>query len=239
MTIKPLENPGGHTRIIELLQKRAEMLAPVGTKEREGRYAALLSRCRTSTARDLTFALYKEIADHEKETKKRVRRRLARTGAVFVEAIERFVGDLLRARADDSASGRIFHAMGKTSFDDDPVNYDVFAGVLKGLKALELVGHETGQTRFRKVPEWGVSATLPGRASRFWATAKLVEFAEHRGIRLDNIGDHFQPEPPHNPLVLRDYATGRGANRERGPNHQKLHAHEADKETCSRHTGAE
>ena len=96
------------------------------------------------------------------------------------------------------------------------MNYDVFMGVLKGLKALELVGHEQGRTRFRKIPEWGISATLPGRASRFWATAKLVEFAEHRGIRLDNIGDHFQPEPPHNPLVLRDYATGKGANRERG-----------------------
>ena len=88
--------------------------------------------------------------------------------------------------------------------------------VLEGLKALELVGHEKGRTRFRKVPEWGVSATLPGRASRFWATAQLIEFAEHRGIRLDNIGDHFQPEPPHNPLVLRDYATGKGVNRERG-----------------------
>jgi hypothetical protein len=107
MTIKPLENSGGRTRIIELLQKRAKTLAPVATNEPEDRYAALLSRCCTSTARDLTFALYKEIAHYEKETKKRVRRRLARTGVVFVDAIERFVGDLLRAKADNSASGLI------------------------------------------------------------------------------------------------------------------------------------
>lgn len=190
---------------------REEMLAP------EDRYAALLSRCRSSPARKLTFDLYNEIADWEQKTKRRVRRRRARSGVVFVDAIERFVGDLLRARGDSKASGLIYHATGKTSFDDDPVNYDVFMKLLEGLKAIGLVDHERGRTRFLKVKEWGVSATLRGRAPRFWATEKLIRFAEDRGIGLDNIGDHFRPEPPHNPLVLRDYATGRGRNRERGP----------------------
>ena len=195
-----------HARLVALLEKRAEMLAPEGPKEPEDRYAALLSRCHSSEAEGLIHQVFGELAHWRRiSSGKRVRQFRSKRGQAYHEAIERFVGDLLRARADNSASGLIFHALGKTSFDDDPVNYDVFAGVLKGLKALELVGHEMGRTRFRKVPEWGVSATLPGRASRFWATAKLIEFAEHRGIRLDNIGDHFQPEPPHNPLVLRDY----------------------------------
>ena len=79
----------------------------------------------------------------------------AKRGQAYHEAIERFVGDLLRARADNNASGRIYHAMGKTSFDDDPVNYDVFAGVLKGLKALELVGHETGANAVQEDPRVG------------------------------------------------------------------------------------
>jgi hypothetical protein len=48
------------------------------------------------------------------------------------------------------------------------------------------------------------------------ATDKLIDFAEPYGIRLDNIGDQFKPEPPSNPLVLRDYASGKGVNRERG-----------------------
>jgi hypothetical protein len=217
MTMKAPEYLGGHARLVALLEKRAEMLAPVGTKEPEDRYAALLSRCRSSQAEGLIHQVFGELAHWQRASEKRVRQFRAKRGQAYHEAIERFVGDLLRARADDSASGLIFHAMGKTSFDDDPVNYDVFVGVLKGLKALELVGHEKGQTRFRKVPEWGVSATLPGRASRFWATTKLIEFAERSGIRLNNISDHFQPEPPHNPLVLRDYATGKGVNREQGP----------------------
>ena len=214
--MKPLENLGGHARLVALVEKRAEMLASVGTKEPEDRYAALLSRSRSSQAEGLIHQVFGELAHWQRASERRFRQFRAKRGQAYHEAIERFVGDLLRARADNSASGLIFHALGKTSFDDDPVNYDVFVGVLEGLKALELVGHEKGRTRFRKVPEWGVSATIPGRASRFWATAKLVEFAEHHGIRLDNIGDHFKPEPPHNPLVLRDYATGKGVNRERG-----------------------
>jgi hypothetical protein len=216
MTMKAPEYLGGHARLVALLEKRAEMLAPEGPKEPEDRYAALLSRCHSSEAEGLIHQVFGELAHWQRASGKRVRQFRAKRGQTYHEAIERFVGDLLRAQDYSNASGRIYHATGKTSFDDDPVNYDVFMGVLKGLKALELVGHEQGRTRFRKIPEWGVSATLPGRASRLWATAKLVEFAEHRGIRLDNIGDHFQPEPPHNPLVLRDYATGKGANRERG-----------------------
>jgi hypothetical protein len=216
MTMKAPENLGGHARLVDLLEKRAEMLAPVSTKEPEDRYAALLSRGRTSAARDLVRQVFGEITHWQRESGRRVRKYRAKSGSAFHDAVERIIGDLLRARADNNASGRIYHAMGKTSFDDDPVNYDVFMKALQALKALELVGHKNGRTRFRKVPEWGVSTTLPGRASRFWATAKLVEFAEHRGIRLDNIGDHFRPEPPHNPLVLRDYATGKGVNRERG-----------------------
>jgi hypothetical protein len=74
-----------------------------------------------------------------------------------VDAIERFVGDLLRARADNNASGRVYHALGKTAFEDDPVNYDVFTGVLDGLKALGFVGHKKGQTRYRKTGLWAVT----------------------------------------------------------------------------------
>jgi hypothetical protein len=44
-----------------------------------------------------------------------------------------------------------------------------------------------------------------------------MKLAKTFGIHEGNINDHFKPEPPTNPLVLRDYATGRGVNRERGP----------------------
>jgi hypothetical protein len=198
--------PEGRDTLIGLVKAREETLDP------PDRYAALLSRCQTS-ARELTFALCNEITDWQLRTGKRRGRRY-KTGVVFVDAIERFVGDLLRAKADKNCSGRIYHALGRDDFDDVPVSYDLFKNVLNGLKALELVGHEMGQQRYSKGP-FG-TAQLPGRASRFWATDKLVKLAEHYGVRLDAIKDHFKPDPPYNPLVLRDYAVGKGVNKERG-----------------------
>jgi hypothetical protein len=58
---------------------------------------------------------------------------------------------------------------------------------------------------------------MHGHASRFWARGKLLKLSEHFGIDSTNVDEHFTPEPPKHPLVLRDYATGRGRHRERGP----------------------
>jgi hypothetical protein len=126
--------------------------------------------------------------------------------------------DLLRARVGETATGRIFHATGKSSFTNDPVKYDMFMRAFEGLKALEFVGHHKGQTRYRRTGfSEKHSVALPGRAARFWATPKLVKLAGTFGIHEGNVGDHFKPELPSNPLVLRDYGSGLGRNRERGP----------------------
>jgi hypothetical protein len=96
---------------------------------------------------------------------------------------------------------------------------DTFHKVLDGLKGLELVGHRKGQTRYRKAnfgPDAVISVAMRGHAARFWATGKLLALAAHYGIDSSNVGEHFAPEPPKHPLVLRDYATGRGRNKERG-----------------------
>jgi hypothetical protein len=200
-----------------LLEARAKIVSLIAARGREDRYAALLSWWRTAAAQNLIYGLYNDIARWEKESGKRVRQRQARRGVVFVDALCRFVGDLLRARAGRNASGRIYHALGKTSFDDVPVNYDVFMGVLDGLKALGLVGHAKGWRSYHEIEEWNVSVTLAAHASRFWATDKLIKLAGHYGIHEDNVGEHFKPQPPTDPLVLRDYGTGKGDNRERGP----------------------
>jgi hypothetical protein len=199
-----------------LLEARAKIVSLIAARGREDRYAALLSWWRTAAAQNLIYGLYNDIARWEKESGKRVRQRQARRGVVFVDALCRFVGDLLRARAGRNASGRIYHALGKTSFDDVPVNYDVFMGVLDGLKALGLVGHAKGWRSYHEIEEWNVSVTLAAHASRFWATDKLIKLAGHYGIHEDNVGEHFKPQPPTDPLVVRDYGAGRGVNRVRG-----------------------
>jgi len=139
----------------------------------------------------------------------------ARTATKFTLALDRFVGDLLRARTGTNTTGRIYRPTGKGDFSDAPVKYDMFMRVLDGLKALGLVEHRKGRTRY---VETGFAArvTVPGRAARFWATTKLLELAQDHGINSDNVDDHFFPEPPTNPLVLKDYATGRGQSKEQG-----------------------
>jgi hypothetical protein len=157
--------------------------------------------------------VFAEIADWQQKKGKRIRKFRARSGSKFMDAVERFVGDLLRARGDNKSSGRIYHATGATTFDDVPVNYDVFMGMLKGLAALGFVGFDKGGITLRKT---GERAVLERRATTFWATDKLVKLAEDFGVPLENIGVHFKPEPPHNPLVLRGPGSGKGVSRERG-----------------------
>jgi hypothetical protein len=181
---------GGSEPSITLLEVRAQIISLIAARGRDDRYAALLSRCRSSPAQTLIRQVFGEFAHWQRATGKRVRKFRAKSGQAYHDAIERFVGDLLRARAAKNATGRIFHALGSTTFDDVPVNYDVFIGMLDGLTALGFVGLEKG-------------GKLLGRATAFWATDKLIKLAEHFGAHLDNISKHFKPERPPNPLVLR------------------------------------
>ena len=126
---------------------------------------------------------------------------------------ERFVGDLLRVRAGSTTPGehppRCWTVRVRRC---ETVKYDMFKQVLEGLKTLGLVGHQKGQSKYRKTP-FG-NAPEPGRAARFWATGELLRLCGFLGIRTDNVSDHFAPEPPKNPLVLKDYAVRKGKDRE-------------------------
>jgi hypothetical protein len=208
----------GEHRTDHVLPERAKIIQLIAERAPEtlDRYADLRSRCGTRSAEALIWRLYADIDLHQQKIGNRVRTRRAKTSVKLFDALERIVGDLLRARAGTNATGRIFRVVGKSSFSDAPVKYDMFTTGLDGLKALGLVGHRKGQTRYFETG-FDVRATLPGRAARFWATTKLVKLAEHHGINSGNVGDYFTREPPTNPLVLKDYATGRGRYKESGP----------------------
>jgi hypothetical protein len=184
--------------------------------ETPDRYAELRSQWRTEAAHELIRHMYRRIADHEKTSGSRVLGRRARSGVRFEDALTRLVGDLLRAHAGTNATGRIYRPTGKNDFRDAPVKYDMFMNALDGLKALGLVEHLKGRTRYREAGFDDIRVTVSGRASRFWATPKLLQFADEHGINSSNVEEHFRPELPSNPLVLRDYNTGRGSNKERG-----------------------
>jgi hypothetical protein len=194
-----------HANIVALLAARGQA--------RE-HYAALRNRARTQAAHDLIARIREDMEQLEQREGKRLYKRRAVSGAKLADAIERFVGDLLRVRAGATGLANVYRVIGRSEFGNASVKYDMFTTVLDGLKALELVGHQKGQSRYRKTP-FG-NAPAAGHAARFWATSKLLRLAGQYGIHDENAGDHFAPEPPKNPLVLKDYAIGKGKDRESG-----------------------
>jgi hypothetical protein len=186
-----------------LEQARCTLINLIKAHAREDRYAALLSRALTPEAKTLVRSVFGSFIHWQLDTRKRVRKYGEKTGKTYHDAIERFIGDLLRAKGDTRSSGRIFHPTGATTFDDVPVGYDVFMGMLAGLTALGFVGIAKGSMGTR-------------RATTFWATEKLIDLATQNGVRLQNIRTHFKPEPPHNPLVMRGRGERRGNKKTRG-----------------------
>jgi len=159
----------GEESAAALLAVRAKLIGLIVTRAPEtlDRYADLRSQARTQAATDLIWQIYKDIAEHERASGRRVRGRRARSGVRFEDALERFVGDLLRARTGTNATGRLYRALGKSSFGDAPVKYDMLMRVLDGLKALGLVGHRKGQTRYHETGfDPGHKVTISGRAAR-------------------------------------------------------------------------
>ena len=194
-----------HRRIVASLTARGQA--------RE-RYAALRNRARTQDAHDLIARIRDDMEQLEARENKRTYKRREAGKAKLTNAIERFVGDLLRVRAGTMAPSNVYRVVGRSEFDDASVKYDMFTQVLNGLKTLGLVFHLKGQSRYQKTP-FG-NAPLPGRAPRFCATSKLMKLAGGYGIDSANVGDHFAPEPPKNPLVLKDYAIGKGKDHQSG-----------------------
>lgn len=141
-----------HVRELALITARAKLIELIAARapERFDRYADLRSQARTRAAWDLISQVYWGIAEHEQTSGRRVRQRRARTGAKLDDAIQRFVGDLLRARSGTNATGRIYRPTGHSQFGDVPVTYTMFKAACDGLKALGLVGHSEGHSRYRQ-----------------------------------------------------------------------------------------
>jgi hypothetical protein len=182
-----------HVRELALATERAKLVQLIASRAPEAldRYADLRSHWRTDPAHTLIHRIYWDVVGQEQKIGSRVRKRKVRSGVRFMDALMRFVGDLLRARAGTETTGRIYRPTGKGDFSDAPVRYDMFMRVLDGLKALGLVEHRKGRTRYVETG-FDVRVTVRGRAARFWATTKL---------NSDNVDDHFFPEPPASPLV--------------------------------------
>jgi hypothetical protein len=129
-----------HVRELARATERAKLVQLIASRAPEtlDRYADLRSRGNTRCAHELIMRLHFDIREHERNAGSRVRKMGVRTATKFTLALDRFVGDLLRARAGTDTTGRIYRPTGKGDFRDAPVKYDMFMRVLDGLKALGL-----------------------------------------------------------------------------------------------------
>src|SRR4051794_32937328 len=83
-------------------------------------YATLTNRAASPGARALVGRLEADALAWEREHARRAYQR-SKAASDFREAIERFTGDLLRAKADtllpdNEATGRVYHSLNRSSF---------------------------------------------------------------------------------------------------------------------------
>ena len=77
-----------HSQQPALLEARAQIISLIAARGHEDRYAALLSRCRSTEAVDLIRQVFGELAHWQRATGKRVRKFRAKSGQTYHVAIE-------------------------------------------------------------------------------------------------------------------------------------------------------
>jgi hypothetical protein len=182
---------------------------------KDDEFAALLSRAASPESHALIDNVCHEVTAWEREKGVRSNERRAVTGARFREALERLLGDLLRARAEPSSTGRIYRAVRPNDFSKDVVSYRHFKAAVDALSGLKLLEVTPGKSRY--MAAFGTKWTVKYRASRFRATQKLIQRATDAGVVLSEIDQHFRLEPPRHPLVLKAASIGKGARKLPGP----------------------
>jgi hypothetical protein len=174
---------------------------------KEDEFAALSSRAASPEARTLIDEVFDEVTTWELRRGERFNRRRCDARATpFRNTLERLVGDLLRARADPSSTGRIYRAMSPNNFTDDVVSYRNFNAAVHALSGLKLLEHTPGKPRY--IAAFGGTVKLTGQVAKFRATRKLIQRATDAGVDLSKIDRHFGLEPPRHPLALRGAKVG-------------------------------
>ncbi len=140
-------------------------------------------------ARKLSAHIHAEVL--KTESRQRARRR---PDAIrFADTIERFIGELLRAKAKQASggTGRFSRSMSDRGFVGAPVSGQNVLTVRDSLKKLDYLDHTEGSPSFGPGFDQPIEQKL-GEAAKFEAKPKLVTLAEQLGIRLEEIDRHFR-----------------------------------------------
>ena len=166
------------------------------------RYADLTSSACSDPANHLVDHVLSLLAE---ATPERARGAYARTNVQRRRAVEGLLADLLRAQDSEAAKGWVYRSLRAKSFTGEEIGHRTFTFVIDGLTKLGLVEHKPSVTYWEKsvFSEQGPDLARFRYASRFKATAKLLEVSAKHGVVSSDVGDHFITELPANPLALR------------------------------------
>jgi hypothetical protein len=166
----------------------------------DAKYASLTSRAVSDQARALIDHFIEMVEGVEEESGWRKNKRSEKSRSAFRRAMEGFVGDLLRAYADNKSGGWVYRSQKANSFSGGDVSYRNFVTVVKRLRGLveTKAGYQEWSNGF---DPGGPRLPIRTKATRFRATRELIRFCEDFNIDVSEIGDHFIPELPRHPLV--------------------------------------
>ena len=176
-------------------------------------YGAFEFRARSDAAKALVQHVHTAILG----TEKRKRQRKAHDAARFYETVERFVGELLQAKAKkgEGGTGRFGRAMSARGFSGGVVGYDNVVAARDGLEELGYLIHTKGY------PSYHISFDNPdgysqskGEAAKFEAKPSLVKLAGRHGVSLSKIDRHFPVE--HQPIEARQSSISDWRGKEQG-----------------------
>ncbi|WP_375314347.1 hypothetical protein WHZ77_15140 [Bradyrhizobium sp. A5] len=160
-------------------------------------YGAFEFRARSVAAK----ALVNEVYDAILNTETRRRKRRENDAKTFYVTVERFVGELLHAKASNG-TGRFSRSLSKKGFLRDVVTLENVNIALEGLKKLDYVHHTPGYAAYGpSFDDRTKTEHRPGEAAKFEATPALIDLASRHGIKLTQIQRHFAIE--HQPLEAR------------------------------------
>jgi hypothetical protein len=167
----------------------------------DAKYASLTSRPVSDAARVLIDRLIGRIEwDELEERRSRKNKRSEKARLALRRAVEGFVGDLLRAYADEKSGGWVYHSLKPNNFSGGEVSYRNFVAIVKALdNSIETkVGYQEWSNGF---DPGGPRLPIRTKATRFRATTEFIQVAKNNGVDVSEIGDHFIRELPRDPLV--------------------------------------
>src|SRR5262249_6054148 len=110
----------------------------------------------------------------------------------FRQALEGFVGDLMRAQSSESAKGWVYRAMRPAGFTGEDVSFRTFQRLIDALGEVRMIERRVG---FQDWTSWDATGPkYPSSwkyASRFRATKKLIKVCTDAGVHIADVGGHF------------------------------------------------